>query len=88
MLRGMGMLILSNVALFIVALGAIYFGLTIYGIILFVLGVITMPQLHALLDKPDKGTHVVKGHLTDEQVNMLKGMFGIDNEEEEEEDNE
>lgn len=87
MLRGMGMLILSNVALFIVALGAIYFGLTVYGIILFVLGVVTMPQLHALLDKHDgSSTHIMQKRLTKEQADTLMKAFGMKDEEEEDED--
>lgn len=51
--KGLGYMILGNIALFVLALGAIYFDLTFFGIVLFVLGVVTMPQLHAMLNKTD-----------------------------------
>lgn len=83
MAKGIGMLLLSNVALFIVALGALYFELTIYGIILFVLGIVTMPQLHAMFDSHDQAdVHLHKGTLKPEDVEKLMHLFGEEDEDE------
>lgn len=82
--KGIGSLILGNIALFVVSLMAIYFGLSVFGIILFVVGVVTMPQLHAILSKPesdlDRAEHMLE-HLNELRESIKKYE---DNEKEEE----